>query len=87
MTIKEKFELSDGATILVCSGSGTKFNLMGRLVRLVSDDEVRQTLTIVGERTMLSQKASLGQIAFETKDAFDLSPEEARSGDWMLVGE
>ena len=87
MRIREKFELSDGTTILACSGYDPKFEVSGKKVRLVSGGEVRQILTISGERTMLNQKAHLDLKAFETTDTVKLSSEEAQSGEWSLIGE
>ena len=87
MNITEKFELSDGVTVLACSGYDPKCNVIGKQLRLILGDEVRQTLTISGERKMLNQSANLDQRAFETNDTVKLSTEEAQSGNWQLVGE
>jgi hypothetical protein len=87
MNITEKFELSDGITILACNDYDTKFNIFGKRLRLIRGDEVRQTLTISGERKMLNQTVNLDQRAFETNDTVRISSEEARSGDWQLVSE
>lgn len=87
MSITEKFELSDGITVLACRGYDPEFSVIGKQVRLILGDKVRQTLTISGERKMLNQKAHLDQRTFETCDAVELSQEEARSGNWHLVGE
>lgn len=87
MNITERFELSDGITILVCSGYNPKFSVIGKQFRLILGDEMRQTLTISGERKMLNQQANLDQKAFETRDTVELSSEEAQSGEWLLVSE
>jgi hypothetical protein len=87
MNVREKFELSDGITILACSGYDPKLDLIGKKFSLVRGDEVRQTLTISGERKMLNQKANLDQKAFETIDTVLLSQEEAQSGEWQLIGD
>lgn len=86
MNVREKFELSDSITILACTGYDPKFNVIGKKLSLVHGDEVRQTLTISGERKMLNQKSNLDQRAFETSDTVLLSQEEARSGGWQLIG-
>ena len=86
MNILEKFELSDGITILACTGYDPKIDVIGKEFSLVIGEEVRQTLTISGERKMLSQKNNLQQRAFETIDAVSLSQEEARSGECRLIG-
>lgn len=87
MQIKEKFELADGITILSCTGCDQRINVIGKKVRIVSGSEVRQILTLTGEREMLNQTANLDQKAFETGDIVELSPEEARSGKWSIVFE
>ncbi len=87
MNISEKFELSDGVTILACSGYNPKFNVIGKQLQLTLSGEVRQTLIISGERKMKNQTANLDQRAFETKDTVQLSTEEAQSGHWQLIGE
>lgn len=86
MNIQEKFELSDGVTILACAGCDAKHDVVGRRFNLVFRDEVRQTLTISGERKMLNQQSAFNQRAFETTDVVLLSKEEARSGKWQLIG-
>jgi hypothetical protein len=85
MNIREKFELSDGITILACAGYDPKFDVIGKKFSLVLGEEVRQILTISGERKILNQKSSLDQRAFETNDVISLSQEEARSGEWQLI--
>lgn len=87
MNIREKFELSDGITILACAGYDPKFDVVGKTFNLVLGEEVRQTLTISGERKMLNQNSNLDQRAFETNDVVSLSQEEAQSGEWQLIGE
>ena len=85
MKILEKFELSDGTTILACADYDSKFDVIGKTFSLVLGEEVRQTLKISGEREMLNKKPNLDQRAFETSDVVSLSPEEVRSGEWQLV--
>lgn len=85
MNIREKFELSHGITVLACAGYDPNFSVIGKKFSLVLGAEVRQTLTISGERKMLNQKSNLDQRAFETSDVVMLSPEEARSGEWQLI--
>ncbi len=87
MNIREKFELSGGITILACAGYDPKFDVVGKKFNLVLGEEVRQTLTISGERKMHNQKSSIDQRAFETNDVVSLSQEEARSGEWQLIDE
>ena len=85
MNIREKFELSDGITILACAGYDPKFDVIGKKFSLVLGGEIRQTLTISGERKMLNQKSNLDLCAFETNDVVLLSQEEAKSGEWQLI--
>ncbi len=87
MNIHEKFELSDGMTVLACSGYEPEFHVIGKQLGLIFGDEVRQTLTISGERKMLNQKENITQRAFESHDTIQLTPEEARSGNWQLIGD
>lgn len=85
MNIREKFELPSGITIIACAGDDPKYDVIGKKFSLVFGDEVRQTLTISGERKMLNQKSNLDQRALETTDIVSLSQEEARSGEWQLI--
>lgn len=85
-TVVEKFELSDGITVLACRDCDPKCDVAGKRLRLTRGDEVRQTVSISGERQMLNQ-ANRDQRAFETSDVVELSHEEARSGNWQLVSE
>jgi hypothetical protein len=85
MNIRDKFALSGGITILVCVSYDSKSDVIGKKLSLVLGEEVRQTLTISGERKMLNQQSNLDQWAFETKDTVSLSQEEAQSGEWQLI--
>lgn len=85
MIVREKFNLSDGTTILSCSGGSVGAALTGKSLRLQNGDDIRQTLKISGERHMLRKAEALDQRALETTDEVFLSQEEARSGEWMLV--
>ncbi|BCV50285.1 hypothetical protein [Shewanella algae] len=87
MNIQEKFELSEGVTILVCSGYENEFDVIGKKLNLICDGEVRQTLTVSGEKKMINQKTNFKQKAFETHDKVLLSQEEAQSGKWQLIGD
>lgn len=86
MKIREKFELPGGITILACAGYDPKCDVIGKTFSLVLGKEVRQTLTIFGERKMANQMSNLDQRTFETSDVVSLSNEEARSGEWQLIG-
>lgn len=85
MDVNEKFELSNGITVLSCAGYNPKFDVIGKEISLVHGDEVRQTLTISCERKMINQKLNPDQRVFETTDTVLLSQDEARSGEWQLV--
>jgi len=85
MSIREKFELSDGITVLACSGYDPKLNVIGKRFSLIHGDDVRQTLIISGERKLLNLKSNFDQRAFETSDVVLLSQEEAQSGEWLLI--
>ncbi|MFC3121519.1 hypothetical protein [Agaribacter flavus] len=87
MNIQEKFELSSGVTVLVCSGYDAKVSMIGMKLSLVFDDKVRQTLTVFGERKMLNQKSNFDLMALETHDIVSLSQQEAQSGEWLLIRE
>lgn len=87
MSVVEKFELSDGITILACKGCNSNVDVVGKRFYPVSGDKVRQPLTIICERKMLNQQSNLDQKAFEIRDVVDLTQEEARSGGWQLVVE
>ncbi|BCV33293.1 hypothetical protein TUM4442_28200 [Shewanella algae] len=87
MNVQEKFELSEGVTILACSGYENEFDVIGKKLNLICDGEVRQTLTISGEKKMINHKANFEQKAFETNDKVLLSQEEAQSGKWQLIGD
>jgi hypothetical protein len=85
MSITGKFELSDGVTILACKACSSSLDVIGRQSYLVSGGEVRQALTIVGERNMLNQHSNFDQKAFEVRGVVNLSQDEARSENWQLV--
>lgn len=85
LILKEKFELSDGVTVLACEGDTADLEVIGRQFHLVSGDKVKQTLNITGERNMLNKNTSGDQRAFETSDIVLLSSEEIRNGNWTLV--
>ncbi|WP_020558401.1 hypothetical protein [Thiofilum flexile] len=85
MNIMDKFELSSGITVLACKNYDSTINVIGKQLLLVRSDEVRQVLTIFGERKMLNQQLNKDQRAFETRDAILLSVDEARSGNWQLM--
>ncbi|MBO2584173.1 hypothetical protein [Shewanella algae] len=87
MNVQEKFELPGGVTILACAGYEKDFDVIGKKLNLICDGEVRQTLTISGEKKMTNQKANFEQKAFETHDKVLLSQEEAQSGKWQLIGD
>lgn len=85
MSVREKFELSDGTTIFSCPGCKSDVDLTGRRLKLQGERGIRKTLTISGERKMVKKNGALDQRAFETNDEVQLLHEEARSGEWMLV--
>lgn len=89
MNLREKFELSDGITVLACSGCDSAYDAKGKKFRLISADagKEKQILTITGERIIPNKNANIDQRAFETNDTVQLSSDEARSGDWLLVEE
>lgn len=85
MNILDKFELSDGSTVLACSGASSAATLVGKRVTLTTSEQARQTLVISSERRMLNQDSNIALKALETNDPIALSLKEARSGDWQLV--
>lgn len=87
LLVREVFNLASGVTILACEGVLPTDGVAGKRVSLVSGGVVRQELLLLGERQMHNQSASQNQKAIETKDAVNLTPEEARSGQWTLAWE
>ena len=85
MDILEKFELSGGVRVLVCAGCDSMFDVVGEKFSLMYRENIRQILTLSGEREILNQKSHFDKRAFETNDIVSLSPEEVKSGDWHLI--
>ncbi len=84
MNITEKFELTNGITVLICSSYDQNIDVIGKQLYLISGTDIRQKLTISSER-MLNQKMKSTQRALETSSTVKLSSEEAQSGSWKLV--
>jgi hypothetical protein len=86
LRIHDLFKLSNGVTVIACDRPGAEPVWSNLKARIVSDDgELRQHIVVSGVRSMLRQSSHLDQIAIETSEAVQLSPEEARSGRWLLV--
>jgi hypothetical protein len=85
MNLKEKFELSGGVTVLACVGYDLAHAVIGKQFCLVLGGEVKQVITITGERDMLNKNSNVDQRAFETNDVVLLSSDDVRSGDWFLI--
>jgi hypothetical protein len=87
LLIREVFRLTDGITVLACEGFDSLEFPANCLISSIVDGDVRQSILLTGERLMLNQSAQHGQRAVETRDAVNLTAEEARSGRWRLVCE
>ncbi len=85
LLIREVFRLGGGTTVLACEGTTTFDALAGRRARLVVDGQVRQSIVLANERSMLNQMARLNQRALETLDSVEVLPEEVQSGRCRLV--
>jgi len=85
MQINEIFVLADGTTVLACSGCESTIDVLGKKAKIVSGDDIRQTLILSRERKMLNQSLFPDQKAFETIDFVNLSADEARSGNWFIA--
>lgn len=84
LIITNIFRLSDGTTVLACEGESNVAPLVGRQANLVSGDEVRQSLSIAGERQMLKASRE-NERALETRDQLSITLEEAQSRRLRLV--
>jgi hypothetical protein len=86
LRIRDLFELSSGTTVIACDRPARERSWSNVTARIVSDDgEQRRELVISGARSMQRQSLQLDQIAIETSVSLQLSPEEARSGRWLLL--
>lgn len=83
--VRDLFRLSSGTTVLACEGESSTEAITGRTGKLLRDNEVRQSITLVGERQMLNQLLPRSHHAVETSDNVNMSDEEARSGLWKLL--
>lgn len=83
--IRDLFRLSDNATVLACEGDVGTVVYAGVIGQIQTGNEVRQSITLIGERKMLNQSSSPLLKAIETSDVVNLSAEEAQSGRWSLL--
>lgn len=81
--VKNLFRLSDGITVIACSGGRGDGVLAGRIATLAVDGEMRQKFLVEGERRMLNQTKE-GERAIETRDDILLTQDEAQSGRFTL---
>ncbi len=87
LLIREVFRLSGGITVFACEGTAPLDALTGRQVQLVVDGQVRQSIVLTNERSLLNQTAHLNQHALETHDTVDIFPEEVQRGHCRFVFE
>jgi hypothetical protein len=85
--VRDIFRLGTGTTVLACEGASAASIPAASRASLVGKGQVRQSLSILGERAMLNASAPASLKAIETRDAINLSTEEARSGAWRLIFE
>lgn len=85
LKVREVFRLSTGNTVFACDVDGARVPPRNSRCELKRGDEVRQTLILSGETQLLNKNAAVTQRAFETPEQVELSPEEARSGQWRLM--
>ncbi len=85
LLVREVFRLSGGITVLACEGTVQADEMAGARVSLTSEGVIRQKLLLSGERMILNRQNNQNTTAIETRDAVNLTPEEARSGLWKLV--
>ena len=84
--IRDLFKLDNGITVFACDRVAGVGRWPQNRYQIVSrGGDIRQELTIQGERKMARQTAHLDQLAVETFDPVQLSLEEAQSGQWALV--
>lgn len=79
------FRLSDGTTVLACEGGNNAPSLVGRQAMLMVEGEVKQSLSIAGERLMLNKTSGENERALETRDKLSITVEEAQSKRLNLV--
>lgn len=83
--IRNLFRLSGGTTVLACEGKNSSVPFVGRKAKLVSGNEVRQSIMLTGERQMLNGALPQSHKVIETFDTVNLSFEEAQSGMCRLL--
>lgn len=83
--VRDVFRLGAGTIVLACEGRSDVHISPGSRAKLVRDDRVLQSFSILGERRMLKASMPPSHRALETRDPVELSAEEARSGAWRLV--
>ena len=83
--VKEKFELSNGTTILPCICNDLSYDAIGKKYRLIIGDDEKQTLTIVGEQKMLKAKSNSELRAFQTYDKVLLSSSDISTNQCFLI--
>jgi hypothetical protein len=84
--IRDLFNLPGGVAVLACEsvGGGGMLALKKRVGTIHNDGELRQSICVSGERSMLNQTRPTSVIAIETLEKVELSVEEAQSGAWFL---
>lgn len=85
LIITNVFRLSDGTTVLACEGKNSAPSFIGRQAMLMAEGEVKQSLSIAGERLMFNKTSRENECALETRDKLLITLEEAQSKRFKLV--
>lgn len=86
LSIKAVFRLDDGTTVLACEGKPPTEPVAGMRAMLVDGHgQARQTIELLGKRSMLNAASGRDLCVLETRDAVDLSLHEAPRDSWTLV--
>jgi hypothetical protein len=83
--IRDMFKLANNVTVLACEGNAIAIMFAGRAGRLQAGNQIRQSITLTGQREMLNLSTPKSLKAIETGDVVNLTVEEAQSGSWSLL--
>lgn len=83
--IRDLFTLPGDVTVLACEGADDDSSaFIGCIGKIQNDGELRQSISLSGERKMLNPTRHKSTRAFETIEKVQLTVEEAKSGEWTL---
>ncbi|CAM4207412.1 hypothetical protein [Bordetella muralis] len=84
--IKNIFRLGDGTTALACQGDLPASSVTDVQAILIDETgKVRQTIQLIGKRTMVNATRHRDLCLLETRDTIELSADEAQQGKWQLT--